>query len=167
MTYIIIGEYVYKRIGEESDEEQLAEPSDLASERLDEEDEEPLPSRGDFLESYPSDLVKRLPLDRTSCVPVNSNPKRCPLLSERISSQDMRYELIADCAKCRDCGDPVHDFYVSQKIWDEVIGSEGVWCWDCFADRAHRKGVELLIPVVLTYDEVGKLVEVLPHVFGG
>lgn len=64
-----------------------------------------------------------------------------------------RYKLIADCAKCRDCGDPVHDFDVSDELWNEVIGIEGVWCWDCFADRANQKGIWGIMAVVMTLEE--------------
>jgi len=50
------------------------------------------------------------------------------------------YPLIEECARCRDCGRNVHDFLVPPKLWDEVIGSDaGVWCYDCFANRADEK----------------------------
>lgn len=50
------------------------------------------------------------------------------------------YELIEDCARCRDCGRNVHDFHAPNEIWLKVIGKEdGVWCYDCFCDRADRK----------------------------
>lgn len=78
-----------------------------------------------------------------------------------------RYELIAEGAKCRDCADFVHDYYVSGKLWLQVIGSyDGVWCWDCFADRADRKGVDYGIPVLLTFEEVDAVVAIDPHIFG-
>ncbi len=79
-----------------------------------------------------------------------------------------KYPLIADCAKCRDCGDPVHDFHVRQELWDQVIGGpDGVWCWDCFADRADQKGLLRGVPVLLTDEEVDAVVAVHPHIFGG
>ena len=50
------------------------------------------------------------------------------------------YPLIEDCARCRDCGRNVHDFHVPDDLWLAVIGSpNGVWCYDCFADRADEK----------------------------
>ena len=50
------------------------------------------------------------------------------------------YPLIEECARCRDCGRNVHDFLVPPKLWDKVIGAEGgVWCYDCFANRADEK----------------------------
>ena len=50
------------------------------------------------------------------------------------------YPLIEDCGRCRDCGRNVHDFHVPDKLWLKVIGSEnGVWCYDCFANRADKK----------------------------
>lgn len=65
-----------------------------------------------------------------------------------------RYPLIADCAKCQDCRDPVHDFHAPDDLWMEVVGdADGVLCWDCFADRANRKGVWRLMPVVMTHEE--------------
>jgi len=52
------------------------------------------------------------------------------------------YPLIEDCARCRDCGRNVHDYKVPDEIWNAVIGSpNGVWCYDCFCDRADRKGI--------------------------
>jgi len=34
----------------------------------------------------------------------------------------------------------VHDFHVPDDLWLAVIGSpNGVWCYDCFADRADEK----------------------------
>jgi hypothetical protein len=50
-----------------------------------------------------------------------------------------RYPHIADCAKCRDCKDPVHDYHVPDDLWAEVVGQEIVLCWDCFAARAWVK----------------------------
>jgi hypothetical protein len=50
------------------------------------------------------------------------------------------YPLIEDCARCRDCGRNVHDFIVPDELWMSVIGSEdGVWCYDCFCNRADEK----------------------------
>lgn len=52
------------------------------------------------------------------------------------------YPLIEDCARCRDCGRNVHDYHVPDKIWLAVISSfNGVWCYDCFCDRAEKKGI--------------------------
>lgn len=52
------------------------------------------------------------------------------------------YPLIEECARCGDCGRNVHDFHVPDDVWMDVIGSdEGVWCYDCFCDRAERKGI--------------------------
>jgi len=49
------------------------------------------------------------------------------------------YPLIEDCARCRDCGRNVHDFHVPDNLWLLVIpNSDGVWCYDCFCDRADR-----------------------------
>lgn len=46
-----------------------------------------------------------------------------------------------DCALCRDCGRVVHDYYIPDEIWNDVIGSPwGVWCYDCFCERASKKG---------------------------
>ena len=62
-----------------------------------------------------------------------------------------------DCARCRDCGRTVHDFIMPNDIWNEVItgspiiylkdgttpskeGAAGVWCYDCFCERAREKG---------------------------
>ena len=53
------------------------------------------------------------------------------------------YPLIKDCARCRDCGRNVHDYNVPNEIWLAVIGSEnGVWCYDCFCNRADSKNVK-------------------------
>ena len=49
------------------------------------------------------------------------------------------YPLIEDCARCRDCGRNVHDFHVPDELWSKVIGGEGVWCYDCFCNRADEK----------------------------
>lgn len=49
------------------------------------------------------------------------------------------YPLIEDCARCRDCGRNVHDFHVPDALWLAVIDSpDGVFCYDCFANRADR-----------------------------
>jgi len=49
------------------------------------------------------------------------------------------YPLIEECARCRDCGKNVHDFHVPDDLWQKVIGSEGVWCYDCFCNKADEK----------------------------
>lgn len=50
------------------------------------------------------------------------------------------YPLIKDCARCRDCGRNVHDFHVPDYIWMRAMGQEeGVWCYDCFCNRADKK----------------------------
>lgn len=50
------------------------------------------------------------------------------------------YELIAECARCYDCGRNVHDWHAPDWLWEEVIGHEwGVWCYDCFCNRADGK----------------------------
>ena len=52
------------------------------------------------------------------------------------------YKLIEDCGRCRDCGRNVHDYQVSDELWLKVTGrEEGIWCWDCFCDRANRRGI--------------------------
>ena len=52
------------------------------------------------------------------------------------------YPLIEDCSRCEDCGRNVHDFHVPNNLWVLVYGSEsGVLCWDCFVDRAEKKGI--------------------------
>lgn len=52
----------------------------------------------------------------------------------------LTYPLIEDCARCQDCGRNVHDFGVPDELWLQVIGStDGIWCYDCFADRADAK----------------------------
>lgn len=53
-----------------------------------------------------------------------------------------RYPHIADCAKCRDCKDPVHDYHVPDDLWAEVVGEEIVLCWDCFAARAWVQDIK-------------------------
>lgn len=54
------------------------------------------------------------------------------------------YYPIADCARCRDCGRNVHDFFVPDKLWVEIMGNKtGVFCFDCFADRAWKRGIYL------------------------
>ena len=54
-----------------------------------------------------------------------------------------------DCARCRDCGRTVHDFHVSDELWMEVIGHpDGVWCWDCFCERAREKDKIIGLSVV-------------------
>jgi len=64
------------------------------------------------------------------------------------------YPLIEDCARCRDCGRNVHDFYVPDELWAKVIGSGGVWCYDCFCDRADRKlGVGWRLELVERYEK--------------
>ena len=50
------------------------------------------------------------------------------------------YPLIADCARCEDCGRNVHDFIVPDNLWVSVYGDEsGVLCYDCFCSRADKK----------------------------
>lgn len=66
------------------------------------------------------------------------------------------YPLIEECGRCRDCGRNVHDFHVPNALWNEVItgspiiylsdgvtpsreGAGGVWCYDCFANRADER----------------------------
>jgi len=50
------------------------------------------------------------------------------------------YPLIEDCARCRDCGRNVHDFWIPDELWNKVIeSSNGVWCYDCFCNRADKK----------------------------
>jgi len=49
------------------------------------------------------------------------------------------YSLIEECARCRDCGRNVHDYDIPNEVWLKVIGrSDGVWCYDCFCDRADK-----------------------------
>ena len=63
------------------------------------------------------------------------------------------YPLIEDCARCRDCGRNVHDFYVPDNIWEEVIGGEGVWCYDCFCNRADEKlGIKWRMELIKRYE---------------
>ena len=49
------------------------------------------------------------------------------------------YFLIEDCARCKDCGRNVHDFHVPDWLWQKVIDSEEVWCYDCFADKSDKQ----------------------------
>lgn len=65
-------------------------------------------------------------------------------------------EWMNDCAKCRDCGRTVHDFHIPNEIWNHVMtgspiirnkdgskskeGAGGVLCYDCFCERASKKG---------------------------
>jgi len=76
------------------------------------------------------------------------------------------YPLIEDFARCRDCGRNVHDFIVPNELWNEVItgspiiylsdgitpskeGAEGVWCYDCFCNRAdERLGIKWRMDLV-------------------
>lgn len=54
------------------------------------------------------------------------------------------YSLIEDYARCDDCGRNVHDFDTSDELWRKVSGHEdgsGILCYDCFCDRADRKGI--------------------------
>jgi len=54
------------------------------------------------------------------------------------------YRLIEDCARCDDCGRNVHDFSASDELWAKVTGHEnggGILCYDCFCDKADRKGI--------------------------
>ena len=52
------------------------------------------------------------------------------------------YPAIEDCARCNDCGRNVHDYHVPDDVWLQVIGTPlGVWCYDCFCDRAEKKGI--------------------------
>lgn len=52
----------------------------------------------------------------------------------------LTYASNYDCARCNDCGRNVHDFYVPDAIWLNIIGSfSGVWCYDCFIERARKK----------------------------
>lgn len=54
------------------------------------------------------------------------------------------YESNSKCVRCRDCGRTVHDWFTSDDIFEEVTGSHaGVWCWDCFCERAWKKGIRL------------------------
>jgi len=60
------------------------------------------------------------------------------------------YELIEDCARCRDCGRNVHDYLVPDDLWLKVIGTtDGVWCYDCFCNRIDKKlGVKWRMTIV-------------------
>lgn len=66
---------------------------------------------------------------------------RAELHQSRAGDPEQMYPLISDCAKCRDCRRPVHDYYVPDELWAIVVGEEIVLCWDCFADRANRKDI--------------------------
>jgi len=71
-----------------------------------------------------------------------------------------RYSLIEDCAKCRDCKDPVHDFHVPDDMWMKIVGDpDVVLCWDCFANLANQQGVWSIMAVVMTMEEFDSLVE--------
>ncbi len=49
------------------------------------------------------------------------------------------YQLIEDCARCRDCGRNVHDFTVPDWLWIKVWGNDGgILCYDCFANRSDE-----------------------------
>lgn len=59
------------------------------------------------------------------------------------------YPLIEDYARCRNCGRNVHDFSVPDDMWFKVIGSkDGVYCYDCFCDRADKKNIVWRINLV-------------------
>lgn len=67
------------------------------------------------------------------------------------------YPSNPECARCRDCGRTVHDYIMPNDIWNTVIagtpklylsdgtedseGAGGVWCYDCFCERAREKGL--------------------------
>jgi hypothetical protein len=52
----------------------------------------------------------------------------------------LTYPSNNDCARCNDCGRTVHDFQVPNSVWLRVIGSSrGVYCYDCFVERAREK----------------------------
>jgi hypothetical protein len=58
------------------------------------------------------------------------------------------YPSNKECSRCRDCGRTVHDFQVSDELWKAVIGHEdGVWCWDCFCERAIKDNKYLTLYV--------------------
>lgn len=60
------------------------------------------------------------------------------------------YPLIKDCARCKDCGRNVYDFTVSSNIWEKVIDRKGgVWCYDCFCNRANEKGITIQLCALL------------------
>jgi len=73
------------------------------------------------------------------------------------------YPLIEDCARCCDCGRNVHDYHVPDELWLEVIGKlGGVWCYDCFANRAdERLGVKWRMDLVEKW-QGGKMDELTP-----
>lgn len=60
---------------------------------------------------------------------------------QRINCRFLKtYSAIKECARCNDCGRNVHDFHVPDELWMRVINSSnGVWCYDCFANRADEK----------------------------
>lgn len=78
-----------------------------------------------------------------------------------------RYPLIADCAKCRDCKDPVHDFHAPTDLWSQVVGEEIVLCWDCFSDRANRLGIWRIAAVVMPMDEADRYIADNKDYFNG
>lgn len=56
----------------------------------------------------------------------------------------LTYKDNADCARCRDCGRTVHDWHTGDQLFAAVVGGvDGVWCWDCFAARARKRGIIL------------------------
>ena len=60
------------------------------------------------------------------------------------------YPSNRECARCRNCGRTVHDFHVSDEIWNNVIGhSDGVWCWDCFCELAINKRIFITLSVIM------------------
>lgn len=64
------------------------------------------------------------------------------------------YPLIQDCARCRDCGRNVHDFHVSNELWMKIIEKEdGVWCYDCFCNRADEKNLRNFMLEIKEYNE--------------
>ena len=86
----------------------------------------------------------RLPLFKLP-PPPPAKPRPAELYSDESSELEVsRYQLISDCAKCRDCQDPVHDFLVPDAVWAELVGEEIVLCWDCLADRANQKGIWMI-----------------------
>lgn len=78
-------------------------------------------------------------------------------LRKFINSLIVENEKYRECARCRDCGRIVHDYSMPNEIWNDVItgspiiylkdgitpskeGAAGVWCYDCFCERASAKG---------------------------
>lgn len=51
------------------------------------------------------------------------------------------YLMIEECTRCEDCGRNVHDFHVSDNLWNKVSKENQVLCYDCFCDRCDRKGI--------------------------